>query len=116
MIGVTGKAINEFKKVLDTEENKGLGIKIKARMAESCCSCGPSMQYDMGLVPEGEEGDVLTELSGVKFYLDETSEDLMKDSEIDFMEETGFMVKDNSAPASSCGCGDSHGGGGSCCG
>jgi len=116
MIAVTGKALGEFKKVLEVEENKGLGIKIKASMAQSCCSCGPSMQYEMGLVDKGEEGDVMTELGGVKFYLDEASDDMMKDSEIDFMEDTGFMVKDNNA-APSCGCGDDHGGhGGSCCG
>ena len=113
MTGITEKAMEEFKKVLAAEGNGGLGIKIKAQMSQSgCCSCGPSMSYEMGLVEEGEPGDLMTEMDGVRFYLDGASEDLMKDCEIDFMDEMGFMVKDKNAQ--SCGCGDDHDHGGSC--
>ena len=123
MMVVSEKAINEFKKVLDVEENKGLSIKIKAGISQSsCCSCGPSQSYDMGLVEKGEEGDRLLEIGGVKFYMDEESIGLMDGSEVDFAEEHGFIVKDTNASSCGCGdsgCGDSGGhehGGGSCCG
>ena len=117
MMAVSEKAINEFKKVLEIEENKGLAIKIKASMAQSsCCSCGPSQSYEMGLVEKGDDGDRLIDVEGVKFYVDEDSLQIMDVSEVDFAEEYGFIVKD--ANASSCGCGDSdgHEHGGSCCG
>jgi len=124
MIAVSEKALGEFKKVLGTEEHKGLGIKIKAFMSESsCCSCGPSQAYEMGLVEKGDDGDRKEEIGGVTFYLDEGSVELMKGCEVDFMEDHGFIVKDNNE-APSCGCGEGdYGGscgdgghGGSCCG
>jgi len=123
MVELSDSAISEFKKVLEVEENKGLSIKIRASMSESsCCSCGPSQSYDMGLVEKGDEGDKLMEFGGVNIYMDEGSLELMSTSLVDFAEEYGFIVKDLNAP--SCGCGDEscgdeggHGGhGSSCCG
>jgi len=118
MIDVSEKAIGEFKRIMDDEQNKGLGIKIKAHVSQSCCSCGPSQSYEMGLVEEGDEGDRKLDVSGLTFYLDESSIELMSGSEVDFMDGQGFIVRDKSAP--SCGCGSpdygSHGHGGSCCG
>lgn len=123
MLDVTGVAVAEFKKVLEAEENKGLSIKIKASMGQSsCCSCGPAPQYEMGLVEAGDTGDVMVDFDGVKFYMDPESSEFLGTSEIDFSEEMGFIVKDNSESAGGCGCGGGdygdhgHGHGGSCCG
>ncbi|HEY3346699.1 MAG TPA: iron-sulfur cluster biosynthesis family protein [Nitrospirota bacterium] len=110
MIQVTEKALSEFKKVLDIEENKGLGVMIKASEGKSCCSsCGPS--YEMDLVEQGDEGDVELVLGGVKFFTNDASLELMKGLEVDFMEEHGFFIKDDNEEG--CGCGGDHGG---CCG
>ena len=124
MVDVSEKALEEFKRVLDTDANRGLGIKVKAFMTQSsCCSCGPSQAYEMDLVKAGEAGDQTLDRDGVKFYFDEGTVKLMDGFTIDFMDEQGFIVKDNNA-APSCGCGGGgdyeggHGGhgGGSCCG
>lgn len=119
MIDITETAIAEFRQILAMDENKGLGIKIKANVSQSCCSCGPSQSYDMGLVEEGDAGDRTIEFEGVKIYMDEDSIGLMATSQVDFLAEQGFVVKDKSASSCGCGGGDygSHGhGGGSCCG
>jgi len=120
MVEVSDKAVVEFKRVLDTEQNKGLGIKVKAFMTESsCCSCGPSQGYEMDLVDKGADGDQLLDRDGVKFWFDPGTVALMEGFTIDFMDEQGFIVKDNNA-APSCGCGggdyQSGGHGGGCCG
>lgn len=129
MIDITETAVNEFRQILAMDEHKGLGIKIKAHMAQSssCCSCGPSQSYDMGLVEEGEAGDKTIEFDGVKIYMDDSSIEMMSASQVDFIPDQGFVVKDKNAPSCGCGGGDysSHGGGcgdsgshggGSCCG
>lgn len=120
MFEISDKAVNEFRQILGLEENKGLGIKIKAHAAQSsCCSCGPSQSYEMGLVEEAEAGDRTLDFGGVKVYMDEGSIEMMTSSEVDFIEDQGFVVKDKNAPSSGCGCGggDYGGhGGGSCCG
>lgn len=113
MVGVSDKALSEFKKVLAVEGNKGLGIKIKAHVSESCCSCGPSQSYEMDLVEKGEAGDLEVGREGVNIYVDNQSAELMNGMEVDFIDDHGFIVKDNNP--SSCGCGDG-GHGGSCCG
>ncbi|MGA2191768.1 MAG: iron-sulfur cluster biosynthesis family protein [Nitrospirota bacterium] len=110
---ISEKALSEFKKVLDVDENKGLGVKIKAIMSKSCCSCGPSQSYEMDLVPGGEADDMSMEKQGVTFYFDNGTSELMNGCEIDFLDDHGFIVKD-SGQASSCGCGD-HGEEGTCC-
>ena len=115
MVEVSEKALAEFKRVLGGEDKKGLGVKIKAVMAESsCCSCGPSQSYEMDLVEQGEAGDMSEDKQGVKFYMDKDSAELMKGLEVDFIDDHGFIVRD---PADACGCGGGdHDHGGSCCG
>jgi iron-sulfur cluster assembly accessory protein len=116
MFEVSEKALGEFKKVLEKDERKGMGIRIKAHVTQSsCCSCGPSQSYEMDLVDGGEAGDLSIERQGMKFYADKDSAALMKGFEVDFTEDYGFIVKDANAP-SSCGCGDHGDHGGSCCG
>jgi iron-sulfur cluster assembly accessory protein len=111
MLDVSEKAINEFKKVLESQEEKDLGVKIKAFVAESsCCSCGPSQNYEMDLVKKGEKGDAKIEMEGVSFYMDKDTTELMEGLQVDFMEDHGFIIKETGQ--SSCGCGS---GGGSCC-
>jgi len=114
MIDVTDKAIGEFKKVLEQDEHKGMGIKIVASMAQSCCSCGPAANYEMGLVEGAADGDKSFDLGGVPFHMDETSIEMMQGRQVDFMDEQGFVVRDTAeggcgceggAPgANSCGC------------
>ena len=118
MIEVSEKALGEFKRVLSGEDRKDLGIKIKAFMSESsCCSCGPSQSYEMDLVEKGEAGDLSVDKGGINFYMDPASAGLMEGFEIDFIDDHGFIVKDNNeAPSCGCGGGDHDHGGGSCCG
>jgi iron-sulfur cluster assembly accessory protein len=111
MLDVSEKALSEFKKVLEAQEEKDLGVKIKAFVAESsCCSCGPSQNYEMDLVKKGEKGDAKIEMEGVSFYMDKDTTELMEGLQVDFMEDHGFIIKETGQ--SSCGCGS---GGGSCC-
>ncbi len=111
MLEVSERAVSEFKKVLEAQEEKGLGVKIRAFMAQSsCCSCGPSQNYEMDLVEKGEKGDLSFEMQGVSFYLDPQTDAMMDGLQVDFAEDHGFIIKETGA--SSCGCG-SHGG--SCC-
>ena len=111
MLEVSARAVNEFKKVLESQEEKGLGVKIRAFMAQSsCCSCGPSQNYEMDLVEKGEKGDLSFEMQGVNFYLDPETDAMMDGLEVDFSEDHGFIIKETGA--SSCGCGGGHG---SCC-
>ena len=121
MIEVSERALEEFKKVIESQDKKGLGIKIKASMSQSCCSCGPSQTYEMDLVEKGDAGDEMLDKNGVRIFMDKASSELMTGFEVDFMDDAGFIVKDNAAP--SCGCGGHGGGGhehghggGSCCG
>ena len=117
MVGVSDKALSEFKKVLSVEENKGLGIKIRASVSQSsCCSCGPSQSYEMDLVANGEAGDIEMGREGVNIYVDSQSAELMNGMEVDFIDDHGFIVKDNNPSSCGCGGGDDHGHGGSCCG
>ncbi len=112
MLEVSERAVSEFKKVLEAQEEKGLGVKIKAFMAQSsCCSCGPSQNYEMDLVEKGEKDDLSFEMHGVNFYLDPETDAMMDGLLVDFMEDHGFIIKETGA--SSCGCGSGHGG--SCC-
>ena len=77
----------------------------------SCCSCGPSQNYEMDLVENGEKDDLSFEMQGVNFYLDPETDAMMDGLLVDFMEDHGFIIKETGA--SSCGCGSEHGG--SCC-
>jgi len=114
MIDVTDSAIGEFKKVLDQDEHKGMGIKIVASMAQSCCSCGPAANFEMGLVEGAADGDKSFDLGGVPFHMDESSIEMMNGRQVDFIDEQGFIVRDLVPPADGCGCGD--GGGQNSCG
>jgi len=120
MFEITEKALKEFRQILGADENKGLGIKIKAHVSQSCCSCGPSQSYEMGLVEGADDGDRTLDFGGVNVYMDEATVELMSSSEVDFLDGQGFVVKDKAAgPSCGCGGGDygEHGhGGGSCCG
>ncbi|MHB8174203.1 MAG: HesB/IscA family protein [Nitrospirota bacterium] len=113
MLEVSEKAISEFKKVLEAQEEKGLGVKIRAFVAQSsCCSCGPSRNYEMDLVEKGEKDDLKLDMHGVNFYLDPETDAIMDGLLVDFMEDHGFIIKETGA--SSCDCG-SGGHSGSCC-
>jgi len=112
MIDVTDSAIGEFKKVLDQDEYKGMGIKIIASMAQSCCSCGPSANFEMGLVESAADGDKSFAIGGVQFHMDESSIEMMQGRQVDFVEEQGFIVKD--VGGGGCGCGGGDYGEGSC--
>lgn len=66
-------------------------------------------QYRFGLADGTEQGDVIAERDGVALVVDEISLDLVRGSEVDFVESLGgasFQVR-NPQAASGCGCGTS---------
>ncbi len=66
-------------------------------------------QYKFGLADAAEPGDVVVETDGVKLVVDDISIDLVRGSEVDFVDNLGgqaFKVENPNA-ASGCGCGTS---------
>ncbi len=72
------------------------------------------MSYGMGFEDHAEDGDVITDLEGIRLYVDEVSARYVKGAEIDFVDSLmggGFTVHNPNA-VSSCSCGSSFDTGG----
>jgi len=66
-------------------------------------------QYRFGLADAPEDGDVVAETDGVQLVVDDVSLDLVRGSQVDFVESLGgaaFQVSNPNA-AAGCGCGSS---------
>jgi iron-sulfur cluster insertion protein len=102
--GVTEAAAKRIAWVLSQEEHKGLMLRI----AVSGGGCS-GFQYNFTFDEAPGETDVLIRRDGAMVIIDETSLELLKGSEIDYVEDmigASFQIK-NPQAKSTCGCGNS---------
>ncbi len=86
--------------------SKAEGHKVMLRVAVEGGGCS-GFQYQFDLVQGGEPDDLKVELDGAAALVDPVSLDLLKGSEIDFVDELAgaqFRIRNPNA-RSSCGCG-----------
>jgi iron-sulfur cluster insertion protein len=102
--GVTEAAAKRIAWVLNQEEHKGLMMRIA--VAGGGCS---GFQYNFTFDEAKTDADVVIQRDGATVLIDETSLDLLKGSEIDYVEDmigASFQIK-NPQAKSTCGCGNS---------
>jgi iron-sulfur cluster insertion protein len=102
--GVTEAAAKRIAWVLSQEEHKGLMLRI----AVSGGGCS-GFQYNFTFDEAPGEADTVIKRDGAAVIIDETSLELLKGSEIDYVEDmigASFQIK-NPQAKSTCGCGNS---------
>jgi len=102
--GVTEAAAKRIAWVLSQEEHRGL----KLRIAVSGGGCS-GFQYSFTFDDAKGDTDFVIEREGATVLIDETSLDLLKGSQIDYVEDmigASFQIK-NPQAKSTCGCGNS---------
>ena len=103
-VTLSESAARRIRELQAQDEFKGLFL----RVAVSGGGCS-GFQYGFSFDSERQEEDRTFQGHGVEVVIDDTSLDLLKGSEIDFVEEmvgAAFRIKNPNA-ASSCGCGSS---------
>lgn len=103
-VNLTSRAAARVK-VLQAQENLPNAFLRLAVSGGGCSGFQYGFSFDETLQPE----DRTFEYDGIRLVVDETSLDLVKGAEIDFVEDmmgASFQVKNPNA-ASSCGCGNS---------
>lgn len=104
VIGISENAVKRIAKLIADEGNDDLVF----RVAVSGGGCS-GFQYGFSLDNQRNEDDHVFERDGVQVVIDEVSLDLLKDSEVDFVEDligSYFSIKNPNA-SSTCGCGSS---------
>lgn len=104
MLTLSPEANIQLKKLLAEENDPDLGLRVF--VAGGGCS---GFQYNMILENEIRDGDEITEVEGVKVYVDQFSTKYLNGAQIDFVNSLmggGFQVKNPNAVAS-CACGTS---------
>ena len=102
--GVTGAAAKRIAWVLSQEEHRGLMLRIA--VAGGGCS---GFQYNFTFDDTKGETDFVIQRDGATVLIDDTSLELLKGSEIDYVEDmigASFQIK-NPQAKSTCGCGNS---------
>jgi iron-sulfur cluster assembly protein len=102
-LSLSAAAAEKVRGLLEQEGDTALGLRVF--VAGGGCS---GLQYGMTL-DEGQEGDTLIALSGVRVLVDEMSAQYLAGSEIDYVDSlmgAGFTVTNPNA-VSTCGCGHS---------
>ncbi|HEY7779822.1 MAG TPA: iron-sulfur cluster insertion protein ErpA [Ktedonobacterales bacterium] len=103
LVALSLTAAEKVRALLEQESDPGLGLRVF--VAGGGCS---GLQYGMTL-DEGQEGDTVIELEGVRVLVDEMSAQYIAGSEIDYVDSlmgAGFTVNNPNA-VSTCGCGHS---------
>jgi iron-sulfur cluster insertion protein len=104
VIGITENAARRIAKLIADEGRDNLVF----RVAVSGGGCS-GFQYGFSLDDQRNDDDRVFERDGVAVVIDEVSLDLLKDSEVDFVEDligSYFSIKNPNA-SSTCGCGSS---------
>jgi iron-sulfur cluster assembly accessory protein len=92
------------RRLLDLSAQEGRPVMLRVAVEGGGCS---GFQYQFDLVQAAEPDDLVIERDGAAALVDEVSLDLLKGSEIDFVDELAgsqFRVRNPNAK-SSCGCG-----------
>lgn len=101
---LTAQAARRIARIVASEGNP----RLKLRLAVSGGGCS-GFSYGFSLDDETTADDVVIERDGATLLVDTTSLDLLRGSEVDFVEDltqAGFQVRNPNA-VSSCGCGTS---------
>src|SRR4030081_3305717 len=104
LISITDSALTQLRDLLQKQGRPELGLRVFVQPGG--CS---GMSYGMGFEDQSQDGDIVTEHSGVKLYVDQVSAQCIKGAEIDFVDSLmggGFTVHNPNA-VSSCSCGSS---------
>ena len=103
LVSLTPSAAEKVRELLEQEGDEALGLRIF--VAGGGCS---GLQYGMTL-DEAQDGDVVTEIEGIRLLVDEMSSGYISGSMVDYVDSlmgAGFTVNNPNA-VSSCGCGHS---------
>jgi iron-sulfur cluster insertion protein len=103
-IRISERAAGRIAKLVAEEKSDGLMLRIT--VSGGGCS---GFQYGFSLDDQKNDDDRLFERDGVTVVIDEVSLDLLKGSEVDFVEDligSYFAIKNPNA-TSTCGCGSS---------
>jgi iron-sulfur cluster assembly protein len=109
LITITDAALTQLRDLLQKQGIAELGLRVFVQPGG--CS---GMSYGMGFEDHAEDGDAITEVSGVRLFVDSVSAQYIKGAEIDFVDSLmggGFTVHNPNA-VSSCSCGHSFDTGG----
>lgn len=101
LVSMTTSAVEKVRELLDQEGDQSLGLRIF--VAGGGCS---GLQYGMTL-DEAQDGDVITEVEGIRLLVDEMSSGYITGSQVDYVDSlmgAGFTVNNPNA-VSTCGCG-----------
>ncbi|MBF0353955.1 MAG: iron-sulfur cluster insertion protein ErpA [Alphaproteobacteria bacterium] len=103
-IVVTQSAAERVRILIDGEGNPALMLRLSVQ-GGGCSGFSYGITLDADLQP----GDSMFESNGVRIVVDEVSLDLLKGTEVDFVEDlsgSSFVLRNPNA-ASTCGCGSS---------
>lgn len=101
---VTEKAAQKLKEILKQAKKENAGLRIQV-VAGGCSG----YQYAFDFEEKQKEGDTIIELSGVKFYVDSESIQMLRGAKVDYVDAfqgAGFKISNPNAQHS-CGCGQS---------
>lgn len=101
---LTESAAERIRILIDSEGNPGLMLRLSVQGGG--CS---GFSYGITLDADAQPGDQLFESQGVKIVVDEVSIDLLRGTEVDFVEDlsgSSFVLRNPNA-SSTCGCGSS---------
>jgi len=104
VISISENAAKRIAKLIADDDGEGLVF----RVAVSGGGCS-GFQYGFSLDNQRNDDDHVFERDGIEVVIDEVSLDLLKDSEVDFVEDligSYFSIKNPNA-SSTCGCGSS---------
>ena len=104
LISITDSALTQLRDLLQKQGRAEMGLRVFVQPGG--CS---GMSYGMGFEDQPEEGDAVTEVGGVRLFVDSVSAQYIKGAEIDFVDSLmggGFTVHNPNA-VSSCSCGSS---------
>lgn len=105
-VAVTKSAANFIRQIMEKQQKNAW----KLRFAVEPGGCA-GYKYFMQLQEKTENGDIELELEGVKFIFDQESFELIRGSEIDYVEslEASGLKINNPNATRACGCGKSFG-------
>lgn len=101
---ITEKAAEKLKEILKSKNKVGSGLRIQV-IAGGCSG----HQYAFDFEDKAQEGDNVIEISGVKFYVDAESIQLLRGAKVDYVDSlqgAGFKISNPNAEHT-CGCGQS---------
>lgn len=104
LISITDAALAQLKDLLEKQGRPEMGLRVFVQPGG--CS---GMSYGMGFEDQAEDGDAITQVGGVRLFVDSVSARYIKGAEIDFVDSLmggGFTVHNPNA-VSSCSCGSS---------